>query len=185
MEARGLLYRDSNDARLNLTSLQTVGLGAELELGQVQGFTWSSTDSHFSALPSSTSPPNASMSACVPRCARGPAPRTTEYHTGAPGARPGSAIFPCDRLRLGRFPCRLMKCSTTEPRREVALDDARREVVERPAGGRAAANGLDHGLERQAGLVAIEQRFAHARPSCRRSTIWLHIFVCCPAPGPP
>jgi len=29
MEARGLLYRDPTDARLNLTSLQTVGQGCQ------------------------------------------------------------------------------------------------------------------------------------------------------------
>ena len=49
-----------------------------------------------------------------------------------------------------------------KPGIEVALQNARRQVVERPAGGRAAANRLQHRLEVQAGALAVEERLAHA-----------------------
>ncbi len=48
-----------------------------------------------------------------------------------------------------------------EARLEIALDDARAEVVQRPARRRAAADRLQDGFEVQTRLVAVQQGLAH------------------------
>ena len=64
-----------------------------------------------------------------------------------------------------------------ESRREVALQDARREIIERPATGGAGANGLEHGVEVEAGPGAVEQALAYADHGAGDDDLVAHLGV--------
>src|SRR5215471_16364533 len=60
---------------------------------------------------------------------------------------------------------------------EVAFDDARRQVVECPAGGGSAPDALDHCLERESRLIGVEQALADADHRARDHDLIAHLRV--------